>query len=53
LHAIDKKPVVTAENANSRKKLEPTSLNSRGLSFSSCMIGTAAIPDHRLVGEID
>jgi len=41
---LTRKPIATAESANSRKKLEPTGPNSRGLSFSSCMIGMAAIP---------
>jgi hypothetical protein len=38
------KPVTTAETANSRKKLEPSRPNSRGLRRSSSMIGTAAMP---------
>jgi len=38
------KPVIIAETENNRKKLEPISPNSRGLSRSSCIIGTAAIP---------
>ena len=33
-----------AETENSRKKLEPISPNWLGLSLSSCIIGTAAIP---------
>src|SRR5271155_3410145 len=38
------KPVTIAETENNRKKLEPINPNWRGLSWSSCMIGTAAIP---------
>ena len=38
------KPVTIADTENSRKKLEPISPNWLGLSCSSCMIGTAAIP---------
>jgi hypothetical protein len=38
------KPVTTADTANSRKKLDPSKPNSRGLRCSSSMIGTAAIP---------
>jgi len=38
------KSVTIAETENNKKKLEPTSPNWRGLSRSSCMIGTAAIP---------
>jgi len=38
------KPVTIAESENKRKKLEPTKPNWRGLSWSSCMIGTAAMP---------
>src|SRR5262249_14894235 len=38
------KPVTIAESENKKKKLEPTKPNWRGLSWSSCMIGTAAIP---------
>src|SRR5262249_24126417 len=41
---LTRKPVATAENAKSRKKLDPTKPNSRGLKSSSCLIGTAAIP---------
>jgi hypothetical protein len=38
------KPVIIAETENNREKLDPINPNWRGLSRSSCMIGTAAIP---------
>src|SRR5262249_22421850 len=38
------KPVTIAETENNRKKLDPIKPNWRGLSWSSFMIGTAAIP---------
>ena len=41
---LTRTPVATDENANSKKKLEPINPNWRGLSSSSCIIGTAAIP---------
>src|SRR6266850_2063506 len=41
---LTRKPVETDETANSKKKLEATNPSWRGPSFSSRIIGTAAIP---------